>query len=132
MFKRLFMLGVLASLITGHAVTQSRAQGVRRYQPATPTLSPYLNLLGREGVLPNYYSLVRPQQQQEQFNQQSMAFRRQQQVTNQLLERQLAQPSGIIPTGSAGGFLTEGRRGAGFQNTSHFFQPPNFNRNVRR
>ena len=45
---------------------------VARYQPRTPTISPYLNLTRFDnGGLPNYYSLVRPQLQQQRFNTQA-------------------------------------------------------------
>lgn len=117
-FQSHLVLGFLAIALAAVFETDSSAQNIRRYQPATPTLSPWLNLLGREGVLPNYYSLVRPMERQQQFNQQSMAFRAQQQLINRQLETQLAQPTGIIPTGTHGTF----------QNTSHFFPQSNFGR----
>ncbi len=50
-----------------HGVVRGQAQ--RRYQPNSPTVSPYLNLLRTNlGPLPNYHSLVRPQLNQQNFN----------------------------------------------------------------
>lgn len=128
MFERLHLFGLLALLVASLCLTECFSQSVQRYQPATPTLSPYLNLLGRQGVLPNYYALVRPLERQQQFNQQSLDFRRQQEITNQALERQFAQPSTINPTGSAGGFFIQSPTSSGFLNTSHFFQQPTVSR----
>jgi hypothetical protein len=70
------------------------------YYSAPPTVSPYLNLFrtdvsGNTSVL-NYTTLVRPQLQQEQINQQ---LQRQQQQENRQLERIAAQPQ-LNPQGS--------------------------------
>ncbi|RIK74243.1 MAG: hypothetical protein DCC67_16870 [Planctomycetota bacterium] len=94
----------------------SHGQQIRRYRPASPTVSPYLNLLRNNdiGGLPNYYSLVRPQLQQQQFNTQQQQFNRQQMALSAqqsaaigTLSTQL-QPM-TSPTGKGSGFMTEGR-----------------------
>lgn len=92
----------------------SAQNAVPRYQPSRPTVSPYLNLLRNDsGAIPNYYSLVRPQQQQIATNQQQqIELTRQRQqlesLNNNLLRVQ-------EPTIRATGI------GSGFQDYSHFF-----------
>ena len=99
---------------------RGRTNAVPRYQPPTPTVSPYLNLLRPEGPIPNYYALVRPLQRQEQFNRQTMAFQERQAQEVERLQRQFAQPQ-VLPTGTAGWFFDEGRQPP-FGNTSHYYQ----------
>jgi TolA-binding protein len=75
--------------LVGGATNTAQAQG---YQPSRPTVSPYLNLFqnNRGGqfnrALPNYYSLVRPQQQQQQVNQTQQQLLQQQNGTLQELQ----------------------------------------------
>lgn len=99
------------------------AQGLERYQPATPTVSPYLNL-GRfnTGGLPNYYSLVRPLNRQRQVNAQAQRLQRQQGVALQRLERATQiQPVGPqVSTGTGSRFLTSGNR-AVYRDTRQFY-----------
>ena len=104
--------------VLGLCLGSSNAHGqqVRRYRAATPTVSPYLNLLRNndEGALPNYYSLVRPQlqqqafiQQQQAINQQQMAFSAQQAAAVGSLTSQI-QPL-VTPTGKASQFMNTSR-----------------------
>jgi hypothetical protein len=92
-----------------------------QYTPSRPTVSPYLNLLRRDaGPVTNYYTQVRPQQQQQTINQQQQAINLQQEsllqtqqqglrtVQNGLL--QIREPQ-ANPTGTGGGFM----------NFSHFY-----------
>lgn len=61
----LLLLGLTAMPEVAHA------QRPQRYQPARPTVSPYLNLLrANPSSVPNYYSFVRPQQRQIAINRQ--------------------------------------------------------------
>jgi len=87
------------------------AQDVPRYSPQRPTLSPYLNLTrGGVGGLPNYYSLVRPQQNQQAFQRRATAVVQSQGFAIQSLSTlATARPGG--PTGS----------GSVYKNLSHFF-----------
>jgi hypothetical protein len=118
------MIGVVIAF-WGTQVTAQRQP--RSYTPSQPTVSPYLNLLRRDtGPVTNYYTLVRPQQQQQAINRQQQANNQQQQsflqtqqqglrtVQQGLLQIRQSQAS---PTG----------RGGGFMNYSHFY---NFSRSA--
>ena len=97
----------------------SHAQQLRRYQPNSPTVSPYLNLARfNTSGLPNYYTLVRPLNNQRQVNLQTQRLQRQQGRTIQRLEQQQAAPAAVTGTGSR--FLTQGTQG-GYQNTLQFY-----------
>ena len=111
-------LGVTVLLCVGTSVASGQG---RRYQPANPTLSPYLNLIQPEGVLPSYHALVRPLQQHRQLRSDVAAFTRQQALVNRELERAFGQPETIRPTGTGGWFLgaAPDRR---FLNTGRFFR----------
>jgi hypothetical protein len=120
------------SLLVGAAIafwgSQAIAQGQpRSYAPAQPTVSPYLNLLRRDtGPVTNYYTLVRPQQQQQAFNRQQQANNQQQQSVLQTQQQGIrtvqqgllqVRQSQASPTGRSGGFM----------NYSHYY---NFSRTV--
>jgi hypothetical protein len=120
---------LLAGLVTSFfflGSTASNAQ-VRRYQPSRPTVSPYLNLFReRTGVVPNYYTLVRPFQDQYHVNQLQQQYMRQQnQVIQQLqtdvygLQKNQAAPV-IAPTGTGSWFGQPGSRNT-FMNTSRYY-----------
>lgn len=91
----------------------SKAQ--QRYTPSTPTVSPYLNLFqnNRNGgpvsrALPNYYSLVRPQLQQNRINNnQQQLIQQQNTVIDQLQQnvQVLQQQPGSVVTGHNSWFL---------------------------
>ncbi len=77
-----------------------------QYQPSSPTLSPYLNLLQTNyGPVPNYYSLVRPQLAQQAFNRQVESNERTQALRIQALAEEGAPATPISRTGKAGGFM---------------------------
>lgn len=114
------------------------AQGVRRYQPATPTVSPYADLSRfNSGGLPNYHALVRPQQQQRQFNLRERSIRRDQgrqlgQLNRNLLSQTgpnfLSQPgrdlrssqTPVAATGTGSWFMNAGAR-ARYLDTDRFY-----------
>jgi hypothetical protein len=107
-------------------VTDSMAQG-RRYQPQTPTLSPYLNLSRfNTGGLPNYYALVRPLVQQRQVNLQGreIVLEQQRQITTLQSELQRGVESSS-QTGSASWFMTSGVQSR-FLDTSSYYPEPAF------
>ncbi len=113
-----FCLYLVASVTSQAFAQQYRSP---RYQPATPTISPYLNLLRQDtGPVPNYYSLVRPQLQQQAVNDQQQGFNQRQQQTNLLQQQEITavnkglvelRPAPIRATGTAGGFM----------NRSHYY-----------
>jgi hypothetical protein len=85
-----------------------------RYEPARPTVSPYLNLLRRDiGPIPNYHTLVRPQLQQREHQQRQQIVNAQRQGDIRTLNRrvlELTEPS-VAATGAGGGF----------RNYSHYY-----------
>jgi hypothetical protein len=95
---------------------------VRRYQPQTPTLSPYLNLtLANRGGLPNYYAFVRPELHQQALNQREQALTRQQGQTIQRLENDVQRGTApIAETGTGSWFMTYGTRSP-FLDTSNYY-----------
>jgi hypothetical protein len=114
--------------------SRDAAAQVKRYQPSRAPLSPYLNLLRPEGALPNYYALVRPLEEQRQFERNTRGFERRQNLLNRDLEQQMGQPSGIIATGTAGRFMSDGKSGAYLNSRPYFnqFQSQRMNTNRRR
>lgn len=108
-----------------HAPKLCSAQELLRYQPSSPTVSPYLNL-GRFNTsgLPNYYTLVRPLNRQRQVNTQAQRLQRQQGAALQRLERAV-QPNLVVPqvsTGTSSQFLNSGSR-AVYRDTRQFYPP---------
>ena len=101
------------------------AAQVARYQPQTPTISPYLNLARFDnGGLPNYFALVRPQLQQRQFNIQEQTLLRQQ--GRQIVTLQNEVQQGAAPpatTGTGSWFMTPGTQ-AKYLDTTHFYPAP--------
>lgn len=96
---------------------------VPRYTPSTPTVSPYVGLLNRNGAASNYYGLVRPLERQQTFNkaQAQIATNQEQQIRNVQSQQQQAfdQPT-VKPTGTAGWFQTMGQNPP-FQVSSHYY-----------
>src|SRR4051812_29542348 len=88
--KSCLAISVAASCLVLASATAGTGQ--QRYQPSTPTVSPYLNLFQnqRNGqfnrALPNYYTLVRPQLQQQQVNQTQQKLIQQQDSTIEQLQ----------------------------------------------
>jgi hypothetical protein len=111
-------IALVAAVLVAWLAQDALAQAPpRRYQPARPTISPYLNLFRPEvSPLPNYYSFVRPQFQERDFQGRQQAINVQQQAEIQTVNQgllQIAEPS-IPSTG----------RGGTFRNYSHFFRAP--------
>lgn len=113
---------LIALLAAGASLgaTAVDAQGVPRYSPQTPTLSPYLNLLQADrGPLPNYFTLVRPLQRQAQLNQQAGLELRRQATEIEQTRVEFGQRA-ITATGKASWFFNFGERNQ-FGQTSHFY-----------
>jgi hypothetical protein len=117
----------LVSAAFGFGPNQVGAAQVVRYQPQSPTVSPYLNLTRfNNGGLPNYFALVRPQLQQRQFNVQEQTLLRNQErqiidLQNDV-QRGLAAPAA---TGAASWFMTPGTQ-AKYLDTTRFYPEPSF------
>lgn len=105
---------------------------VRRYQPRTPTLSPYLNLtLFNGGGLPNYYAYVRPELHQQALNEREQALTRQQGQTIQRLQNEIQR--GTVPiaeTGTGSWFMTLGTR-TSYLDTTRYYPEVRVNRGRR-
>lgn len=91
---------------------------------AAPTVSPYLNLFRDEqgSELPNYYTFVRPQLQQQATN-------RAQQAELMRLRRQVqTMPLGNQATAMQNAPVSATGHGTRYLNTSHFYRSSNFQR----
>lgn len=125
--KKTVVLAALSSAVWLAGALFANAQ-VMRYQPARPTVSPYLNLFRpNNGVIPNYQSLVRPMLQQQAINQQQQLFNEQQsqslqqlQLNMQGMQQQQASGSLVPPTGKSSWFARPSSRHQ-FMNTSRYF-----------
>jgi hypothetical protein len=130
---------LLAGLFLGlHLVSPTASNAQDRYQPATPTVSPYLNLFqnnnnnnnnnAQRNNVPNYYTLVRPLQEQQQFQQSQQQLAQQQAQTIQQLQsnltavqhRQAAGPL-VVRTGTDSKFGYPGSRYSFGVNSSKYF-----------
>jgi multidrug efflux pump subunit AcrA (membrane-fusion protein) len=127
-FKSSTLIAVLLGVLSLAAASNSHAQyQQRRFEPSRPTVSPYLNLFRfNNSVIPNYQSLVRPEQQAQRFRQQQLQLDRQQQQELQRLQsnvRVLQQPRVtselVAPTGKGSWFNVPG--GSTFGDTSGYF-----------
>lgn len=121
------LIALLAGVVLAAQVVSVQAQVQRRYQPSRPTVSPYLNLFRpNNNIIPNYQSLVRPEQDALRFRQQQLQYdRRQTQQLNQLRSnlQRMQQPAVtselVAPTGKNAWFNRQGP--STFQNTSRFY-----------
>lgn len=112
---RSISVSCLVLVITAASAAQER------YQPSTPTVSPYLNLFqnGRGGQfsrgVPNYYSLVRPQLQQQRVNKaQQTLIQQQGAAIQQVQENQQILQQQPVPESVTG-------HGSQFMNTSRYY-----------
>lgn len=95
---------------------------VARYQPATPTVSPYLNLtLFNNGGLPNYHALVRPQIRQREFNLQQQSLLQQQSRQLVALQNEVVRGQQVpSSTGTGSWFLVPSQRTSYLDTTRYF------------
>jgi hypothetical protein len=118
--RKLLALAIAAAAIS--LACQNCVAQVRRYEPQTPTLSPYLGLsLFNNGSVPNYYAFVRPRLQQRALNLQEQALTRQNAGQIQRLENDVQR--GIVPvaqTGTGSWFLTPGTRTTYLDTTRYY------------
>ncbi len=115
----LLSLGLFLFCIGTDAVCSAQ---VRRYQPRTPTVSPYTDLVRfNNGSLPNYYAFVRPHVNQRAFNLQEQALRQRQAGALHRLQNDVQrgqQPA--APTGTSSWFMTPGSRST-YLDTSGYY-----------
>jgi hypothetical protein len=100
-----------------------QASQVPRYVPASPTVSPYVNLLNRNGgAASNYYGLIRPLQRQAAINaaQTQSAAVEEQQIRNVKDQQESFEQPTVKPTGTAGWFQNAGTA-ATYQDPSHYY-----------
>jgi hypothetical protein len=100
-------------------ISASASVGQERYTPAKPTVSPYLNLFqnNRNGsfnrALPNYYTLVRPQLEQNRINANQQNLNQQQNSTIEELQANVHvlqhQPTPTVVTGHSSWFFNTSR-----------------------
>jgi hypothetical protein len=108
-----FWLALCGVLMLGSVSAQAQYPPTR-YQPSRPTVSPYLNLLRTDrGPLPNYYTFVRPQLEQQWTNQQLQSGIIQNRTNLQAVGQRVGQieAATMQPTGT----------GASFMNYSHYY-----------
>ena len=120
---------LIVLVIVGPASAQGRGRSklqsqVPRYAPQSPTVSPYLALLSRNGTAAgNYFGLVRPLQRQQRINERIVGdVTSQQQELQQLQVKQRTafdQPT-IKPTGTAGWFHDYGQIPP-YQRSDHYY-----------
>ena len=129
-FRRVLVPACVTAAISLSCLQTSVAQ-VQRYEPQTPTLSPYLGLtLFNNGGVPNYYAFVRPRLQQRSLNLQQQAFTSQHGEEIQRLQNDVQR--GVVPvakTGTGSWFMTPGTRSS-YLDTAHFY--PRVNVGQRR
>lgn len=113
---------VLAVLAAVSMVGNDCAAQVRRYQPYSPTLSPYLDLTLRNNRgIPNYYAFVRPRLEQRAFNQQAQALTRQHGTEIQRLQNDVQRGiTSTTQTGIGSWFMTNGTRTTYLDTTSYY------------
>lgn len=117
----------VSAILAANASTALGQYQQRRYQPSRPTVSPYLNLFRfNDSVIPNYQSLVQPEQEALRFRQEQTRFdKQQQQQLGQLQEnvRVLKQAplktQLVSPTGKSSWFNKSG--GSQFGDTRDYF-----------
>lgn len=127
MNARRFALAALAlvgwstsDLMAQSYTPKSRApkRASNRYVPSRPTVSPYLNLLRNDAsAATNYYTLVRPQLDQQALNyQQQMMINEQSEEIRQLQSQRVESQKLVVrvPQGN-------GRSGSVYNDRSHFY-----------
>jgi len=116
----LLLIAVAGLALSLGVVTFAQAQGYaprrpRRYEPATPTLSPYLNYFRADrGPISNYHTYVRPEEKlRRAFTSQRTELRRQERSLRGLKREvhRVEQFGSAAPTGTS----------ATFFNYSHFY-----------
>ena len=100
---------LMCCILTASAASSAEAQQrstQRRFEPARPTVSPWLGLLqSNSGAIPNYFSLVRPRLEQQQFNAQVRANEQFRSLQIQQLNSSAAGGETVPQTGKPAGFM---------------------------
>jgi hypothetical protein len=120
------VLTIVFGLMTpalGQGGAHQQPSQVPRYTPSTPTVSPYVSLLNRNGgAATNYYGLIRPLQRQASINtsQAQTAGRQEQQLISVEEQQEAFEQPKVKPTGTAGWFQNMGTTSP-FQVSSHYY-----------
>lgn len=125
--RSLSLIATLVLLATSASNSAFGQYQQRRYQPSRPTVSPYLNLFRfNNSVIPNYQSLVRPEQEALRFRQEQLRLdRTQQKELTQLqqnvrvLQQAPVTTKLVAPTGKGSWFNVPG--GSQFGDTGGYF-----------
>lgn len=125
--RQLTKMLLLAACVSGLSLGRSElcSAQVARYQPRNPTISPYLNLTRFDnGGIPNYYSLVRPQLNQQRFNSQAQRVANFQEQQINTLQSEVS-PGRATPVITGGGswFMKPGTQ-ARYLDSSRYFPTP--------
>ncbi len=125
---RLLFALAMSACAGGSVFGQARQPSqVPRYVPATPTVSPYVNLLNRNGgAAANYYGLIRPLQRQATINarQSQTAASQEQQIRDVQNQQQMFEQPTVKPTGTAGWFQNTGPTSPYFVDSHYYGQWP--------
>ena len=103
---------LVLAIVCGLPAVAAAQRPIARYQPARPTISPYLNLFRRDfGPVPNYYTQVRPELRQRAATRQLQREVQSQRQRLDLVSPQLQLgtrfgPAAVAPTGGPAGFMT--------------------------
>ena len=116
------LVGSVVAVVLFASEAEAQRSSQWQYQPSTPTISPYLDLLQTNfGPVPNYFSMVRPRLRQESINRQIQANERSRSLRIQALEDGSQAENPLSRTGKAGGFLEY----------LHYYPPPRTRPRVR-
>jgi hypothetical protein len=118
---------LVGMMLVANAGTAFGQYQQRRYQPSRPTTSPYLNLFRfNNSVLPNYQSLVQPEQEAQRFRLEQSRLNRQQQTeltqiqqNVRVLKQSPVSTKLVAPTGQGSWFNVPG--GSQFGDTREYF-----------
>lgn len=131
-FVRTMLLGAAWGL-SALAVTDASYAQVTRYQPNSPTVSPYLDLTRTNigGGLPNYYAFVRPKQRQAAINQHTQSELNQQYRSLGRLRRDVEKEiPPIASTGTGSWHMHPGSK-TSFRNTTQYYPEVSLRRTRR-
>ena len=110
--RRLNLISIMLMLMTGFILSHGTPAAAQGYRPATPTLSPWLNLYEkRGGPLDPYHQFVRPELRlRDTLRQQDLTNQRQgadvSALGSQVTQMEEDQRAPISPTGSASVFMS--------------------------
>ena len=110
-----------AVMLIGITENQASAQQQRipRYEPQTPTTSPYLSFFNPGGAVSSYYTIIRPLNRQRAINTQQDQRLQAQNLRIDQFQTDLEEPT-IRPTGQSSWF-NQGSQTGYYRNRSHYY-----------